>query len=180
MPWPTYPQRTHVGHFHGFGMTSGAGSNARAVDEARRRAKAALALARIKHHLALTKARKQRTKVGNMSQLIGNLDLPEEMTEQSDGIGCVPRVAGLPAYLLTRKGLRSAVVRRRVAAALKAMPPKMRRRVMDRLRIAARARVSGAIRSWQPNVGSHWGHVGSHWGHVGSHYRPQIAGALTP
>ena len=89
----------------------------------------------------------------------GGHDLPDEMSQNSDGVvdsdllvghlgtggtqgeivGCGEGIAGLPSYLLTRKGLSNPTVRRRVAASIKAMPPKMRRRVLDRLRQAVRA-----------------------------------------
>lgn len=159
-------------------------------EEARRRVKAQIALARARHHLSRTKT---RNKVGSdMSD--PHTDLPSELAEQSDGpsdvgaslIGCSP-VAGFPAYLFTRAGLRSSVVRRRIAAHIKAMPPKMRRRVMLRLRNAAvAARVAGEPRGSWPVVGSHY-QVGSHYGAISGHYVPVqgwkntgVAGPLTP
>lgn len=138
---------------------------------ARDRTKALLELARARHHLksAQKRARKIRTtKVGNMS----HYDLPHEMTEQSDGIprgaqipeiiGCGPApavgadimISGLPWYVFTQRNLQMPTIRRRFLAGLKAMPPKMRRRVVGRLRnLHLRARISGAIRGVNPTVG---------------------------
>lgn len=173
---------------------------------ARDRAKALLELARARHHLK--KVRERGAKVGNdMAHLMvgaqfmvgEDVGLPPEMDQSNDGgmpsgalhpeiVGCGERVAGFPSYLFTRKGLHPAVVKRRFVAALKAMPPKMRRRVVARLRTAAlRSRVSGAIRSANATIGSHWGH-GPGWAAVsgapggyelvGSH--GGAAGILTP
>jgi hypothetical protein len=124
------------------------------------------------------------TKVkGTMSQ---HTDLPPELAAYSDGvsddaaftpeiIGCnsngsiggglsdlaVGAHRGVPGYLLTAKGLRNPVVRRRVAENIKAMTPKLRRRVITRLRAAlsaarSAARVSGEIRDAYPSIAG-WG-----------------------
>lgn len=110
-------------------------------------------------------------------------DVPAEMAAVNDGmsgaelIGCSlnQSVSGFPSYLFTRKGLNRNVVRRRFLAALKAMPPKMRRRALIRLKAAMyRTRVSGAIRDMQPSFGYDHGWAGVS-GNCG-----QVAGALTP
>jgi hypothetical protein len=109
-------------------------------------------------------------------------------------IGCgEPNVGGVPWYVFTAKNLRHPVVQRRFLAGLKAMPPKMRRRVLSRLSRAInvarhtkayRNYISGAIRSANATVGSHrgpgWAAVsGIPGGYelVGSHRQP---GILTP
>lgn len=112
-------------------------------------------------------------------------DVPAELSAVNDGlsgaelIGCSmnPGVAGFPSYLFTRKGLHPTVVRRRFLAALKAMPPKMRRRALIRLKNAMhRVRVSGAVREMQPSFGYQQGWAAIA-GNVGC---GQVAGALTP
>ncbi len=122
--------------------------------QARARVKALLNLARARAYLKNLPP----PKVG--SDDMSHYDLPEEMIERSDLlvgadimigaqlIGCGNPVsgviAGFPSYLLERRGLDPATVRRRVAGALAAMTPKMRRRVIARLKHAAlAARVSG-------------------------------------
>lgn len=89
-------------------------------------------------------------------------------------------VAGLPGYLFTRKSLQSPVVRRRIAAAIKAMTPKLRRRVLARLRQAtAIARVSGAIRQVTPSIAGGVGWTASSVS-VGRCPYANVAGSLTP
>lgn len=175
--------------------TPAAGTTAAARD----RARALLELARARHHAeqvlkrARTTTHSLGTKVGNMSyNLIGSHlalgpemqdDVPAELAAVNDGmsgaelIGCAlnQSVSGFPSYLFTRKGLHPTVVRRRFLAALKAMPPKMRRRALIRLKAAMyRTRVSGAIRDAQPSFGYDHGWAGVS-GNCG-----QVAGALTP
>jgi hypothetical protein len=169
---------------------------------ARDRAAALLELARARHHLE--QARKRGTKVGNaMSHyMVGSHELPDEMSLNADGVvdssllvghlgtggtqgeivGC-GEIAGIPSYLLTRKGLSNPTVRRRVSASIKAMPPKLRRRVLDRLRQAVRAArplVSGNLRGGYASIAGHgWtGIAGDSGGYeiVGSHR----AHSLTP
>lgn len=97
-------------------------------------------------------------------------------------------VAGLPSYLFTRKHLSNPVVRRRLSAAINAMTPKLRRRVMARLKLAAgAARVSGAIRSVTPGIAGGWAAVSgqmqgiSHMQVAGSRCPyASVAGAFTP
>lgn len=122
-------------------------------------------------------------------------DVPSEMAEMADGlsddglsddgglaaslIGCdCSGVGALPWYVFSKKGLTSPVVRRRFAAALKAMPPKTRRRVMRRLRAVALARAAQA-----PSVaGSGWSAVSgvrSAYPSVGRCPYAKV-GALTP
>lgn len=92
------------------------------------------------------------------------------------GLGALT-VAGLPSYLFTRKNLASPVVRRRLGAAIKAMTPKMRRRVVSRLQAAlGAARVSGSIRSVTPAIAG-WNTTSVA---VGRCPYASVAGALTP
>lgn len=124
---------------------------------------------------------------------MSNIDLPPEMTENSDGvpdaalhpeiIGCsldALGVSGLPYYALTRKGLSNVTVRRRFAAALKKLPPKTRRRVLARLRaVVAQNTISGSARNVTAMVGEQgWGSLSV----GGSRSCPysQVAGPLTP
>jgi hypothetical protein len=146
----------------------------------RERIKALLELARARHHLQ--QVRKRGTKVGNMSSLMvgshfgpEDVGTPPELTEMSDGlpnvdllvsgdpwgvgaslmVGCGhPPVSGVPWYNFTRAGVTRAQARARFISALKRMPPKMRRRVMTRLRAAVlRNKIAGAVRGIQPTVG---------------------------
>lgn len=133
-------------------------------------------------------------------------DLPPELAAYSDGVsddgafhpeiigcgaGCNPPVAGLgdltvagglPWYAMTASNLRSPVARARFAAALRRLTPKVRRRVLNRLKaVVAQSRVSGAVRSATPTVG--WGQVaGIRAGQVSVGRCPyaNVAGALTP
>lgn len=86
-------------------------------------------------------------------------------------------VMGLPAYALTAKGLRNPVVRRRFAAAIERLTPKVRRRVLGRLKaLASRSLVSGGIRDAYPSIsGSGWSGVS-----VGRCPYASVAGPLTP
>ena len=69
-------------------------------------------------------------------------------------VGCQQSVAGVPWYNFTRAGVTRAQARARFVRALKKMPPKMRRRVMTRLRAAVlRNKIAGAVRGIQPTVG---------------------------
>lgn len=142
----------------------------------------------------------------------GNLDTdtPSELAPYADGMSddaayeseiigcsCAPRVsglgdllvAGIPSYLLTRKSLQMPEVRRRIAAQIKAMAPKTRRRVLGRLRaaVSVASRVSGAPRRITPMIGgiaSAYPSVG--WGAVAGGMKPfrcpyaNVSGALTP
>jgi Methyl-accepting chemotaxis protein len=94
-------------------------------------------------------------------------------------------VGGFPSYLLTSRGLRHPVIRRRFSRYLKSLTPKVRRRVMSRLPaiVGHNDRVSGAVHSVHPNVG-HYGHgwsavhgIPGGYELVGSHRAP---GLLTP
>jgi hypothetical protein len=90
-------------------------------------------------------------------------------------------VAGFPSYLFTRKNLSNPTVRRRLAAHIKTLTPKLRRRVLDRLRsavsVSARsARVSG-IRRVTPQIGWSGVTIGSR---RSSCPYANVAGALTP
>lgn len=120
--------------------------------------------------LAWLKAQALKSKVGSHMAS----DLPPELSERSedvnaDMLGCSMNVGAFPSYLFTRKGLSHPVIRRRLAASLKAMPPKMRRRIITRLKAALyRMKVGGSMRQAYPSVGSHRSPViGSHWGHWG-------------
>lgn len=179
--------------------------------EARLAAAARLELARAVHHLKATRKRRgqhaaapktTKTKVGHMYAMIGQDDLPAEMGSFSDGVtddasftpeiigcnsDCSENVAGIPGYLFSRKNLSNPAVRRRLGAAIKALTPKVRRRVLQRLRSAvSMARVSG-IRSATPSVGhypSGWASVsGAQVGArlaVGRCPYASVAGAFTP
>lgn len=97
------------------------------------------------------------------------------------GLGSLA-VAGIPSYLLSRKGLSNPTVRRRIAENIKAMTPKMRRRVLGRLRAAvAVARVSGAVRGAYPSIAGNvgWSGVMVSGARGGCPYA-NVAGALTP
>lgn len=174
-----------------------------------RRALAAADLARAMHHLERVLKRKKTTKIGaDMS----NSDLPSELGSYSDGvtddaafhpeiIGCgLPgisggiqhlsiagglgslAVAGIPSYLLSRKNLSNPVIRRRLAENIKALTPKVRRRVLARLRTAVSvARVSGAVRGAYPSIaGSGVGWSGIMVSGRGGCPYANVAGALTP
>lgn len=182
-----YPAADTVGGTPRHGWKGAPGTTAAARD----RVKALLELARARHHLRAVLKRGRTTKVGNMSHLA---DIPGEMTEQSDGIptaaqhpeiiGCaMPHVGasvmigGLPWYVFTQRGLRHPVIKRRFLAGLKAMPPKMRRRVISRIRgLHLRERISGAVRNVTPNVG--YDLQGYGWAGVSG--CSQVAGPLTP
>lgn len=108
-------------------------------------------------------------------------DTPSELAENSDGVGCgagcMPsgaNIAGLPWYAMQRASVSPAAARRRFLDALSKLPPKMRRRVLSRLRAvaAARSRVSG-IRSITPSIG--WSGVS-----VGRCPLSHVTGILTP
>ena len=144
--------------------------------------------------------RRSHSEVQGMTHFSVAGDLPPELAAYSDGVtddgayhpeiigcDCAPSVGAglgdlavgaLPWYVFSKKGVSSPVARRRFAAALKALPPKTRRRVMTRLRAVAaqRAHVSGAVSSAYPTVG--WSGVSV----AGKHGCPLsgIAGALTP
>jgi hypothetical protein len=103
-------------------------------------------------------------------------------------VGCgEPNISGaFPSYLLTSRGLRHPVIRRRVKAWLKGLTPKVRRRVMSRLPaiVGHNDRVSGAVRSANVSIGSHgpgWaavsGGIPGGYELIGSHRQ---AGLLTP
>lgn len=181
---------------------------------------------------AFTELSLATTKVGFMS---AHTDTPDELVEQSDGIGleddaaldeeiigCLCRgkapvvgaglqqlavggtlgdaaigaglqqlaVGAFPAYLFTAARLSNPVFRRRLSGAIKRLSPKMRRRVVGRLRAAVTtARVSGAIRSVTPSIAGYpqrgvgWGAV-SGWNarsvSVGRCPYASVAGSLTP
>lgn len=153
---------------------------------------------------------RSRTEVKGMSH---DTDLPPELAAYSDGvsddaafhpeiIGCGTNCSGsigaellvgahhgIPGYLFTRKGLRNADVRLRIASHIKAMTPKLRRRVLGRLREAVfaarvlnRPRISGEVRNAYASIAG--------WGAVSGHSEPSVAigrcpyanvaGALTP
>lgn len=147
---------------------------------------------------------------------MSNSDLPSELGSYSDGVtddaafhpeiigGCDCSVAGgiqhlsvagslgglavagIPEYLFSSKNLSNPVVRRRIAAAIERMTPKMKRRVLGRLRSAVSvARVSGAVRAVYPSIaGRRPANVG--WdgimvsGRSGGCPFANVAGALTP
>lgn len=150
-----------------------------------------------------------RNEVKGMSH---DTDLPPELGSYSDGvsddaafhpeiIGCGPGCGsigaellvgahhGIPGYLFTRKGLRNTDVRLRIASHIRAMTPKLRRRVLSRLREAVtaarvmnRPRISGEVRNAYASIAG--------WGAVSGHSEPSVAigrcpyanvaGALTP
>ncbi len=92
-------------------------------------------------------------------------------------------VAGIPSYLLTRRQLSNPVVRRRVASAIERMTPKMKRRVLSRLRTAVSvARVSGEVRGAYPSIagGCNVGWSGVMVSGRGGCPYASVAGALTP
>lgn len=153
-------------------------------------------------HLEALKKRKTRIEGALMSQS----DLPSELGSYSDGVAddaayhpeiigahctCSPSVsglgdlavAGIPSYLLSKKSLSNPALRRRVARAIERMTPKMKRRVLGRLKTAVSvARVSGAVRSAYPTIA---GSSGRGWngitvsGRGGCSYE-NVAGPLTP
>lgn len=180
------------------------------AEAARLAAAAKLELARAIHHLRAARGRKtiKKTEVKGMTHShisIGadtgaDTDLPSELSSYADGvsddaayhpeiIGCSSgavqglgdlAVGGLPGYLFTRKSLANPAVRARVAKAIGAMTPKLRRRVVARLKLAlsvARkpAAVSGisGIAAVTPTIG---------WSGVSIARCPyaSVAGALTP
>lgn len=139
----------------------------------------------------------------------GSSDLPPELTSYADGvtddaafqpeiIGCGAScqggsiggdIGGLPGYLFTRKNLSRPEVRRRLAEHIRAMTPKVRRRVMSRLGRALQvAQVSGAIRSVTPSIagaGQGWAVVSGPSIAIGGRRSggcpyANVAGALTP
>lgn len=93
---------------------------------------------------------------------------------------------GIPGYLLTKKGLRDSTVRLRIAENIRAMTPKLRRRVLHRLRQAVQAsrtmaRVSGAVRGAYPSIAGNVGWSGiTVSGSRGGCPFANVAGALTP
>lgn len=95
-------------------------------------------------------------------------------------------VAGIPSYLLSRRNLSNPEVRRRVASAIERMTPKMKRRVLRRLRTAVSvARVSGQVRGAYPSIAGTASSPGVGWSGVmvsgrGSCPYANVAGALTP
>lgn len=129
-----------------------------------------------------------------------NTDLPPELGSYSDGLtddaayqpeiigacSCPSAVGahhGIPGYLLTRKGLHDRTVRARIAEHIRAMTPKLRRRVLNRLRQAVlatrRVGVSGAVRGAYPTVG--WQNVpGVRSVSVGRCPYAKVAGPFTP
>ncbi|HEY3493837.1 MAG TPA: hypothetical protein VGK73_04095 [Polyangiaceae bacterium] len=139
------------------------------------------------------------TKVGSMSTT--NTDLPAELSAYSDGvtdddafhpeiIGCplpgldIAEVAGVPGYLFSKKNLSNPVIRRRLANHIKAMTPKVRRRVLERLRsaVSVASRVSGEVRNAYPSIAGCSSDVG--WTaqsvSVGRCPFSRVAGPLTP
>ena len=138
------------------------------------------------------------------SSISGQSDLPPELASFSDGvtddgayhqeiIGCGQGCSGsnvgsLPGYLFTKKNLSRPEVRRRLAEHIRAMSPKVRRRVMSRLGRAVQiARVSGAIRSVTPSIagaGQGWAAVSGPSIAIGrarsSCPYANVSGALTP
>jgi len=118
------------------------------LDDARR-ILALLNLRRARNHL-------QRVKVNGA--MTPHTDVPEELTERSDLpdflvsgaatmaprsiLGCTPAIAGFPSYLMTRRGLSNPLVRRRVANYIDNLSPKMKRRVLARLKNAAMTAVA--------------------------------------
>ena len=164
-----------------------------------------LAKSHLEEAIARLEAVKNRkTRIEGASVMINQTDLPAELGSYSDGVSddaafhpeligcsCAPTVSGglselavgaLPTYLFSRRGLSNVTVRRRVASALKAMTPKMRRRAIARLRAAAAvARVSGEIRSAYPSVAGNVGWSGVTVGaSVGRCPFASVAGVLTP
>jgi hypothetical protein len=126
------------------------------------------------------------------SIFVGN-DLPPELAAYSDGddgsvgafhpeiVGCGPDVSGLPWYTMTSHGVRTPVARQRLLAAIAKLSPKMRRRVLGRLRSAAA--VAGAIRAATPTIAG-WANIaGLRPGgdvSIGRCPYANVAGALTP
>ena len=181
---------------------------------ARRTAAAKLELARALHHLRRTRSGRLVLDIPSTQvkgTTMQYTDTPPELSEQSDGlsddgafdasiIGCGPACAapanavsgvdqflvgsGLPSYLFTRRGLSNSLVRRRAAAAIKALSPKMRRRVMARLHaVAQQNRVSGAIRGVTPSIAGYAGGnpaVGWTGVTIGRCPYASVAGPLTP
>lgn len=140
----------------------------------------------------------------------GTTDLPPELGSYSDGVsddaafhpelvGCGPGCGsigaellvgahhGIPGYLFTRKGLSNTDVRLRIASHIRAMTPKLRRRVLSRLREAVtaarvmnRPRISGEVRNAYASVAG-WSAVsGQPSIAIGRCPYANVAGALTP
>lgn len=158
----------------------------------------------LKNCLSQLNARGGRINVG------ADTDTPPELAPYSDGLSddaaydseiigcsCPPGVsgnladvavgAGIPSYWFSQKNLQNPVLRRRVAAAIQALSPKMRRRVIERLRtVATTARVSGNVRNAYPSVsGYEGGYPSVGWegvtvGRSGGCPYANVAGALTP
>lgn len=172
---------------------------ASADSDARLSAAALLELARAKHHLRRVRPSlwfppSPHTEVKGMS-------LPPEMSESSDGItddgavdasiigcDCAPSVEGIPSYLLTKKNLARPAVRARLAQSIRAMTPKVRRRVIGRLKMAvalaeraqaARARVSGIVHVTPSIAGAVSGWQAANVS-IGRCPYSNVAGALTP
>lgn len=92
-------------------------------------------------------------------------------------------IAGLPSYLFTRKNLSNPVARRRIAASIKAMTPKLRRRVLGRLRAAVSASrhlVSGVVTAYPSVAGGGWQGITVSGRRSGGCPYANVAGALTP
>jgi hypothetical protein len=90
-------------------------------------------------------------------------------------------VAGLPGYLFTRKSLSNPQIRRRLSAHIKAMTPKLRRRVLARLKtaVSASSRI-GAVRNIYPTIaGGGWQGITVSGKRGGCPYA-NVAGPLTP
>lgn len=157
-------------------------------------------------YLTAIRKRRKKTRIeGNTT--MSESDLPSELGAYSDGdtvavafhpdligcgAGCSPSVsgglgslavAGLPSYLFTKRRLSNPVFRRRLAASIEAMTPKMRRRVLERLRSAVSvARVSGAVRGVYPTVAGNvgWSGITVSGEGVGRCPYASVAGAFTP
>jgi hypothetical protein len=92
-------------------------------------------------------------------------------------------IAGFPGYLFTQKNLSNPTIRRRLAASIKAMTPKLRRRVMARLKSAALAQGArvGAVHNVYPTVGSGgWSGITVAGRSRGGCPYANVVGALTP
>lgn len=139
------------------------------------------------HEAALSFGRSAIDALARSNDMSAFTDMPAELAENSDGVSddgairsaiigacACDGVAGLPWYALTRGSVTPAEARRRFLAALSKLPPKMRRRVVTRLRAVARSRAAVAgIRSVTPSVGRGWSAVGK------CPYA-NVAGPLTP
>lgn len=150
--------------------------------------------------LESTKKRAKKTRIEGAS--MSQSDLPSELGSYSDGvtddaafhpeiIGCgLPgisgglgdlAVAGLPGYLFTKRNLSNPAVRRRLSENIKALSPKVRRRVLSRLKTAVSvAHVSGQVRSAYPSIsGVGWSGITVQGARGGCPYA-NVAGPLTP